>query len=137
MRRWMSTRWSSLFSACAALAALAGCGSSSPSVETSMAEATVKGVIKVKGEPMTSGEITFDPGNYKRSDVEPHTAKIQSDGHYEATTLVGQNTVTLSGPEIEKNPELAYGALSLEVQPGVNTYDVILPPPDQGNSENP
>src|SRR5262249_20268360 len=41
-----------------------GC-SGTPPVDTSTAEATVHGVISIKGKPVTSGRVVFDPANIK------------------------------------------------------------------------
>ena len=133
MRRLISTlqfsQWSLL-----SMLVIAGCGSSPPPVETSLSEATVKGVVKVMGSPMTSGRITFNPSNYKRADVGTGSAETQPDGHYEVKTLVGQNSISVYGPEIKKHPELGYAAQTLIVKDGENNFNMILPPPKQGES---
>ncbi len=105
-----------------------GCGSGAPSVETSNSEAKVTGTIKVHGKPMHGGEITFDPANYQRTDATPRIAKVGLDGTYEISTLVGQNSISVTGPAIDKEPELGYAAQTFDVQSGANTFDVELPP---------
>jgi hypothetical protein len=108
------------------LAAFSGC-SGTPSVESSTTEATVKGTVTARGKPVSGGELRFNPTNYKREDVGARTAQIQKDGHYEVKTPIGQNSVSLTGPALAKDPQLAYGALSFDVQPGENEYNVVLP----------
>ncbi len=97
----------------------------------------MKGVVKVLGSPMTSGQITFNPSNYKRADVGVRTAEIQADGHYEVKTLVGQNSITVFGPEIQKHPELGYAAQTLDVKDGENNFDMILPLSGEGGPQTP
>ena len=108
------------------LAASSGC-SGTPAVESSTTEATVKGTVTARGKLVTDGEVRFNPTNYQREGVGARTAQIQKDGHYEIKTLVGQNSVSLTGPVIAKDPQLAYGALSFEVKPGENEYNIVLP----------
>ena len=69
------------------------------------------GTVTIRGKPMKGGEITFDPANYQRKDAAKRTGKINDDGTYEVTTLVGHNTVLLSGPAITKEPNLGYRLL--------------------------
>jgi hypothetical protein len=104
-----------------------GCGGK-PSVDTSSSEAKVTGTVKVKGKPMTSGTVTLDPSNYVREKANPRTGDIKSDGTYEVTTLVGKNTVRVTGPEITKNPGLGYANETIDVPSGGMTHDIILPP---------
>lgn len=42
-----------------------GC-SDTPSVDTSLSEVSVSGVVKVKGQPATGGQISFNPSNRDR-----------------------------------------------------------------------
>ncbi len=79
------------------------------------------------GKPVTGGELRFNPTNYMREGVGARTAQIQQDGHYEVKTPIGQNSISLTGPALAKDPQLAYGALSFDVQPGENEYNVVLP----------
>jgi hypothetical protein len=87
----------------------------------------VKGTVTARGKPVTEGELRFNPTNYMREDVGARTAQIQKDGRYEVKTPIGQNSVSLTGPVIAKDPQLAYGALSFDVKPGENEYNVVLP----------
>ena len=111
------------------LAASAGC-SGTPSVESSTTEATVKGTVTVRGKPVDRGRASIQPHELQREGVGARTAQIQKDGHYEIKTPIGQNSVSLTGPVIAKDPQLAYGALSFDVKPGENEYNVVLPAGD-------
>jgi len=108
---------------------VAGCGEDKPSVASSTQEAKVTGTVTIRGKPMKGGEIIFDPSNYQRKDAAKRTGKINGDGTYEVTTLVGHNSVTLQGPAITKEPNLGYAAQTIEVTSGSNTLNIELPPP--------
>lgn len=112
----------------AVAATLGGCGEK-PAVDTSTAEAKVTGSVTIKGKPMTAGEVRLDPSNYVRSDAAPRSGKINRDGSYEVTTLVGKNAVRVTGPAIDKNPEFGYSNLTVDVPAGGTTLNITLPPP--------
>ncbi len=115
--------------------ALWGCWEDKPATESSTAEAKVTGKVMIHGKPMTSGELTFNPQNYLRKDAAARKAKVNPDGTYEVTTLVGRNSVMISGPAITKEPQLAYGAQTIDVKDGTNTLNIELPPPGQGGGD--
>jgi hypothetical protein len=118
--------------AAALVIALGGC-EDKPTTEASQAEAKVTGTVKVHGKAMTSGEVTFNPQNYLRKDTQVRKAAIQKDGRYEITTLVGQNQVKVSGPEITKEPQLGYAGQTFDVKEGSdNVLNIELPPPQGG-----
>ena len=106
---------------------MAGCGETPPEVDTSDVEAKVTGTVKIEGKPATKGEVTFNPANYKRV-VGPRVVPIKPDGTYEATTLTGENIVTVGGPEVprdpNKNPSRAFA-----VKAGANELNIEVPPP--------
>jgi hypothetical protein len=107
-----------------------GCdGGSAPSAEGSLTEAKVHGKVSARGKPVTEGEVVFNAANAARKDVPAHPAPINKDGTYEVTTLVGRNSVRISGPAVEKDPQLGYAALTYDVKSGDNTFDIELPPP--------
>lgn len=112
----------------AALVVGGGCNNK-PAVSTSTDEATVKGTVTIRGKKATQGQVTFDPANYQRKDVAPRSAPIGSDGTYSITTLTGQNSVQVSGPEASR-AGADYASITYDVQPGENTYDIVYPPPD-------
>ena len=66
----------------------AGCGDGKPWVDTSLKEATVSGVVSVKGKPADGGTILFNPSNSGRI-VPSRTAKIGPDGSYTIKTYTG------------------------------------------------
>lgn len=106
------------------LAAGWGCGEGAPSVETSTAEAAVKGKVTFNGKPVTKGEVVFDPSNHLRKNVESRKAELGADGTYSATTLVGENQVYVNSPQLRKT---AVEPIALDVKSGENTLDVTLP----------
>ncbi len=106
---------------------MVGCGEK-PSVDTTSAEGNVSGTVRVRGKPMTGGEITFDPSNYERADAKPRKATIGSDGKYSVTTLQGRNIARIFGPTNKKEPQLGYGIHAIEVKSGDNSFDIDLPP---------
>jgi hypothetical protein len=110
-----------------------GC-SDKPSVTASTQEAKVTGKVTIRGKPMKGGEITFNPANVQRPDAKEHTGKINDDGTYEVTTLVGHNSVRVSGPAITKEPGLGYANTSIEVESSGSTLDIQLPPPNTGST---
>src|SRR3954469_17261904 len=105
-----------------------GCGSGAPAVDTSTTEATVKGVVTIRGKPVTEGRISFDPSNVKRKSEPVRSAPIGKDGSYTVKTLVGGNQVTFSGPAFDKDRQLQDVLLPFDVQAGENTFNVELPP---------
>ncbi|MFO0887618.1 MAG: hypothetical protein U0790_00580 [Isosphaeraceae bacterium] len=109
------------------LAVSAGTGCESrPSVESSTAEAQVKGTVYVKGVPVKKGKVVFDPANYKRKDAQARTATINPDGTYELKTLVGQNEIRVESPEATK-ANATYERITVDVPSGGMTQDIKLP----------
>jgi hypothetical protein len=80
-----------------------GCGGGTPSVSSSTQEVTIKGTVTIKGKPATTGEVVFDPANIKRKAATSRSAKIAGDGSYAITTMVGENMVTVQGPEVNQS----------------------------------
>jgi hypothetical protein len=113
----------------AASFACCGCDglSSVPAASSSATPAKVKGKVTLKGEPLAKAEIRFHSANVNRKAAHTATATIGDDGNYEATTLVGENIVTLDGGTVRKNTRLQYTAKTLDVKEGENTFDVVLP----------
>jgi hypothetical protein len=106
-----------------------GCGgsSSAPSVSSSTEEATVRGTVSFKGAPPTGGEVTFDPGNINRKGEMPRTAKVEKDGTYTIKTLVGENSVSVHSPAIDKDPSLSSNSRIVDVKSGENNVPIELP----------
>jgi hypothetical protein len=106
----------------AALIACWGCGGggAAPSVSSSTEEATVTGTVIVKGQPASGAEITFDPSNVNRPMARPQAAKIDSDGKFTVKTLAGENSVTVHGPAIDRDPGLSTNSRVVDVKAGAN-----------------
>ena len=125
-----SDRRRGFFALAACLASLAGCGGGVPSVSSSMTEATVRGTVKYKGQPVTEGEIVFDPTNINRRSASIASAKIGKDGTYSVKTLVGANSVNFKLPRLgRQDSSLEYATFPIEVGGGENTKDFELPKP--------
>lgn len=105
-----------------------GCGGSqAPSVSSSTEEATVRGTVTVHGKAPTKGEVVFDPSNVNRKGVTARTAQINSGGTYEVKTLVGENSVTVRSPEVDKDQTLSTNQKMVDVKPGENSVPIELP----------
>ena len=118
------------FAVLTTLLALSGCGGGAPSVSGSSTEATVHGVVKYKGQPVTEGEIRFDPANISRKDAKAVSAQIGKDGTYTLKTLTGENNVYFNVPELlKKDPSLATAMSTFSVSSGDNTFDIDVSNP--------
>jgi len=116
-----------------ALALLAGygCGNpDAPPVSGSLEEATVKGTVRVRGKPVTSGVVSFRCSNINRPTATTREAKINKDGTYTITTLVGENFVEVSSKDVfsSKTPELIENEQMVRIQSGENNLDINIPP---------
>jgi hypothetical protein len=105
-----------------------GCGNPFGSTE----EATVKGIVRVRGKPATNGQITFRASNSNRRNAPTTNAPIGKDGSYTVKTLVGENSVTVICKELfaRKNQmlvDLEDGQM-VKIQAGENTLDIDFPP---------
>ena len=105
-----------------------GCGSPFGSME----EATVMGIVRVRGKPVTNGLITFHASNINRRNAPAINAPIGKDGSYTIKTFVGENSVTVICKELfaRKNQvllDLEDGQM-VKVQSGENTFDFDVPP---------
>ncbi len=109
---------------------LAGGGCSNPS--GSMAEATVKGIVRVRGKPVTNGQITLRASNSNRRNAPTINGPIGKDGSYTVKALVGENSVTVICKELfarknEMVQDLEDGQL-VNIEAGENTLDINFPP---------
>lgn len=104
------------------LAALSGCGDGKPNVDTSLAEATVSGVVTANGIPATGGTIYFNPSNSGRL-VPTKSADIGPDGRYTIKTYTGDNRVTYGGEVAKKNTGVGLRKDYANVQSGENKLD--------------
>jgi hypothetical protein len=107
------------------LATVPGCGDGKPSIDTSLTEATVTGVVSVKGVPATGGTILFNPSNSGRL-VPTRTAEIGPDGSYTIKTYTGDNLVTFGGAVAAKNAGVGLMREYASVQAGSNKIDYDL-----------
>jgi hypothetical protein len=110
---------------------LAGVGCNSGSF-TSTQQATVSGIVRVRGNPVTNGEITFRSANANRRTAPGRNAPIGKDGRYTITAPVGENSVMVVCKELFKREnqtllDLEDGQM-VKVGPGENTIDIDLPP---------
>ena len=103
-------------------AAIPGCGDGKPGIDTSLTEATVKGVVKAKGVPVTGGTINFNPSNSGRI-VPTRTAEIGPDGTYTIKTNTGDNLVTYGGELAAKHVGVGLKRDYANVQSGENQLD--------------
>jgi len=106
------------------LVALWGCRGGMPDASSSMAEATVKGTVKVRGKPVTKGTLIFDPANINRPEAKSRETTIKQDGTYEIKAIVGGNSVRLAGPMLAKEPTLEYQSQPADIQSGENTINL-------------
>lgn len=107
------------------LAACSGCGDGKPSVDTSLTEATVSGLVSVKGTPATGGQIRFNPSNSGRI-VPTRSAEIGPDGRYSIKTLTGDNRVSFDGEVAAKNKGVGLMKEYADVRSGENQIDFDL-----------
>lgn len=114
--------------ALAALLALGGCGGSgAPAATSSKEPAKVTGKVSQKGKPLAKIEVKFNPANVNRKEAPMVSATTGADGSYEITSLVGDNTVTLGGAAMAKNPKAVYFSKTVDLKPGDNTVDLDVP----------
>jgi hypothetical protein len=107
------------------LACLQGCGDGKPGVDASLTEATVTGVVSVKGTPATGGQIRFNPSNSGRI-VPTRSAEIGPDGRYTIKTYTGDNRVSFDGEVAAKNTGVGLLKEYANVQSGENQIDYDL-----------
>lgn len=128
IRRFSAGRLAASLGLGAFLAIPLGCSDGAPPVDTSSAQATVHGVVKLAGVPIEGGEIRFDPSNIKRRDAPIATAEIGKDGTYKITTLEGENVVRFNLPAsvLKKNQMLASFSTEYKVPSGDSAFDVEI-----------
>jgi hypothetical protein len=107
------------------VALITGCGDGKPSMDTSLTEATVSGVVSVKGIPATGGAILFNPSNAGRI-VPARSAPIGPDGNYTIKTLTGTNQVSFEGEVAKKNVGVGLIKDFAEVTSGENKKNFDL-----------
>jgi hypothetical protein len=105
--------------------ATAGCGDGKPWVDKSLTEATVSGVVSVRGKPADGGTILFNANNSGRT-VPIKTAQIGHDGSYTIKTYTGVNQVSFEGEITSKNRGVGLLKEACDVTPGENTANFDL-----------
>jgi hypothetical protein len=105
--------------------ATAGCGDGKPWVDKSMTEATVSGVVSVKGKPADGGTILFN-GNSSGRSVPIRTAEIGPDGSYTIKAFTGVNQVSFDGKIAAKNPGVGLVKEACDVASGENKANFDL-----------
>ncbi len=94
------TRTFSLLTPFAACLLAAGCETGAPAVSSSTEQVAVQGTVTIGGKPASGGQIMFDPSNVKRKFAPVVSAEIGPDGTYSATTLYGENKISLRTREL-------------------------------------
>jgi hypothetical protein len=117
--------YSAGFLAFLSLAVIQGCGDGKPWVDTSLTEATVTGVVSVKGIPAPGGTILFNPSSAGRI-VPTKSAEIGPDGRYTIKTYTGDNRVTFDGEVASKNAGVGLIKEYANVESGENHVDFDL-----------
>jgi hypothetical protein len=102
-----------------------GCDEGPPAVDSSKTEATVSGVVKVRGVPADGGEIAFNPSNHLRV-VPAKTAPIGPDGSFTVTTYTGGNEVSFRGTVATKNRGVGLIKEFVDVKRGENKVEFDL-----------
>jgi hypothetical protein len=105
--------------------AAAGCGDGKPWVDKSLTEATVSGVVSVRGKPADGGKILFNANNSSRT-VPIKTADIGPDGSYTIKTYTGVNQVSFEGEITAKNRGVGLLKEACDVTAGQNTANFDL-----------
>jgi hypothetical protein len=126
MIRSRGRRAAGLLAAIAGLAA-GGCGPGAPHAESSLAEGTVTGRVMSAGKPITRGRVILDPANVNRPREAARTAEIAEDGTYKATTLVGENRITVAIPGRPMKKGTPQVQRNIEVRAGENNLDITVP----------
>jgi hypothetical protein len=105
--------------------ATAGCGDGKPWVDKSLSEATVSGVVSVKGKPADGGKILFNGNNSGRT-VPIRTAEIGRDGSYTIKAFTGVNQVSFDGEIASKNRGVGLVKEACDVVAGENKANFDL-----------
>ena len=104
---------------------VSGCSDGTPAMDTSLTEASISGVVSVKGVPASGGTILFNPSNAGRI-VPTRSAPIGPDGAYTIKTLTGINQVSFEGEVATKNRGVGLLKDFAEVTSGTNKKDFDL-----------
>ena len=125
MVRSVGSKWFALAFAALGPLVFAGCGDGKPYVDKSLNEATVTGIVTVKGMPAVGGKILFN-GNSSGRSVPIKEATIDPEGRYTITAYTGVNQVSFDGDVAYKNRGVGLVKESFEVKSGENTANFDL-----------
>ena len=118
------------------LAKCIGCGPSGiPAVSSTLEETNVKGVVRLRGKPVSNGYLEFNASNVRRLGVDLRKVPIKPDGTYTAKTLLGENSIHVSFKELftAKNRMFLENEFAFMAQPGENTFDIDIGPVPPGS----
>jgi hypothetical protein len=108
-----------------------GCGNSQqgPLLSASMEEATVTGIVRVRGTPVTNGRVGFRAANINRPNAPYRETEIGKDGRYTIKALIGDNTVDVTCKELAqpKNRQFIDNNQTIRVSSGENQIDIDIP----------
>lgn len=107
--------WGVTLSVAGALLVSPGCGDGTQFVGKESTEAKVNGTVTIRKFPAQGLELTFTPIQATSEKAGSRNAKVNSDGTYQVTTIVGPNEVRIGGPATKKEPTLAYVTKRVEV----------------------
>jgi hypothetical protein len=108
-----------------------GCGNpDAPPVSGSMEEVALTGTVRVRGKPVNNGIITFRTANVHRPTAPTYEAKIDKDGTYKITTLVGENFISVTSKEMfgPRNRDLIENEQMVKIESSQGTLDIDIPP---------
>src|SRR5262245_51604955 len=125
----MGRRLATVF-ASAALMTAVGCGGGQTTGERTApkTEATVTGMITIKGKAATKGRVTIEPLGPNGIPTGSKVADVGKDGTYTVTTTPGSNDVTVSSTG-DAAADSGYNKTNIDVKPGSNTLNLDLPLP--------
>lgn len=107
------------------IASIGGCGDGKPRVDTSKTEATVSGIVKIRGKAAEGGVILFNPSNSERV-AATRSAPIGKDGTYTITTYTGGNQISFDGEIAKQNQGVGLIKEYVDVKAGENKADFDL-----------
>ncbi len=112
------------------LASVSGCDNpNAPKVTGSLDEATVTGIVRVRGKPVNNGSISFKTANTNPPRVPLREVQIGKDGRYTVKAIVGDNIVSVSCSELNapKNRMFLENEQKIQVSSEKNNIDINIP----------
>jgi hypothetical protein len=102
-----------------------GCDGPASGPEGPTSKGLVSGMVRMKGRPVASGEVTFEPTGGSAAGTEPRKAPI-TNGSYETGLITGQYRVTVQKSQAGKALTPIGEPKQLEVGGGMMTFDIDL-----------